>query len=168
VNRVLITGRLTRDPEMRTTASGKSVTTFTVATNEYAGNGKEKAEYHPVVTWDRLAEICGRYLGKGQQVAIEGRLQTRSWDDDRGQRHWKTEIVAAQVEMLSGRNKRDYAAESAADALALQASQRGLTESDDDEEEEDEEEAAGTSASEPMTEDEADTAEAEEAVLAIA
>jgi single-strand DNA-binding protein len=61
--------------------------------------------------------VCGRYLGKGQQVAIEGRLQTRTWDDDKGLRHWKTEIVASSVEMLSGRKKKDYAAESAADGL---------------------------------------------------
>ena len=88
-----------------------------MATNEFIGHGKERAEYHPVVTWDRLAEIAGTYLGKGQQVAIEGRLQTRSWDDDKGTRHWKTEIVASHVEMLSGRKKKDYAAESAADGL---------------------------------------------------
>jgi single-strand DNA-binding protein len=75
---------------------------------------------HNVVTWDRLAEICGQYLGKGQQVAIEGRIQTRSWDDDQGKRHWKTEIVAGHVEMLSGRRKKDYEAEAAADALATQ------------------------------------------------
>ena len=106
MNRVLLTGRLTRDPEMRGLASGKNVTTFTVASNEFLGGGKEKAEYHPVVTWDRLAEIAGRYLGKGQQVAIEGRLQTRSWDDERGARHWKTEIVASHVEMLSAGARR--------------------------------------------------------------
>ena len=82
MNKVLLTGRLTRDPEMRSLASGKNVTTFTVASNEFLGVGKEKAEYSPIVTWDRLAEIAGQYLGKGQQVAIEGRLQTRSWDDD--------------------------------------------------------------------------------------
>jgi single-strand DNA-binding protein len=121
VNKVLLTGRLTRDPEMRSLASGKNVTQFSVATNEYGANGKERAEYHNIVTWDRLAEICGQYLGKGQQVAIEGRIQTRSWDDDRGQRHWKTEVVAASVEMLSGRRKKDYEAETAADALAAQA-----------------------------------------------
>ncbi|MFL5777357.1 MAG: single-stranded DNA-binding protein [Chloroflexota bacterium] len=125
MNKVVITGRLTRDPEMRTLASGKSVTTFTVATNEFLGPGKEKSEYHPIVSWDRLAEIAGTYLGKGQQVAIEGRLQTRSWDDDRGQRHWKTEIVAAHVEMLSGRRKKDYEAQQAAEALAAQASAYG-------------------------------------------
>jgi single-strand DNA-binding protein len=97
------------------------ITTFTVASNEFLGGGKEKAEYHPVVAWDRLAEIAGRYLGKGQQVAIEGRLQTRSWDDEKGARHWKTEIVASHVEMLSGRRKKDYEAQQAADSLAAQA-----------------------------------------------
>ena len=104
---------------------GKNVTTFTVASNEFIGGGKEKAEYHPVVAWDRLAEIAGRYLGKGQQVAIEGRLQTRSWDDDKGARHWKTEIVASHVEMLSGRKKKDYEAQQAADSLAAQAAALG-------------------------------------------
>ena len=117
MNKVLLAGRLTRDPEMRALASGKHVTQFSVATTEYAGNGKERGEFHNIVTWDRLAEVCGRYLGKGQQVAIEGRLQTRTWDDDKGLRHWKTEIVASSVEMLSGRKKKDYAAESAADAI---------------------------------------------------
>ena len=125
MNKVLITGRLTRDPEMRGLASGKNVTTFTVASNEFIGGGKEKAEYHAIVAWDRLAEIAGRYLGKGQQVAIEGRLQTRSWDDERGMRHWKTEIVASHVEMLSGRRKKDYEAQQAADSLASQASALG-------------------------------------------
>ncbi len=127
MNKVLLTGRLTRDPEMRSLASGKNVTTFTVASNEFLGGGKEKAEYHPIVAWDRLAEIAGRYLGKGQQVVIEGRLQTRSWDDDKGTRHWKTEIVASHVEMMSGRRKKDYEAEQAADSLAAQAVALGAT-----------------------------------------
>ena len=112
MNKVLLTGRLTRDPELRSLASGSSVATFAVATNEFRGNGKERAEYHNVVVWDRLAQVCGQYLGKGQQVAVEGRLQTRQWDDDRGTRHWKTEVVASSVEMLSGRRKRDYEADS--------------------------------------------------------
>ena len=64
-----------------------------------------------MVTWDRLAEICGQYLGKGQLVSIIGRLQTRQWEDDSKIRHWKTEIVANSVEMLSGKRKKDYAAE---------------------------------------------------------
>jgi single-strand DNA-binding protein len=125
VNKVLLTGRLTRDPEMRSLASGKNVTTFTVASNQFLGGGKGKAEYSNIVTWDRLAEIAGSYLGKGQQVAIEGRLQTRSWDDDRGQRHWKTEVVASHVEMLSGRKKKDYEAQQAADSLVAQAERFG-------------------------------------------
>src|SRR5512140_3576103 len=100
MNRVLLTGRLTRDPEMRTTAAGKVVVQFSVATHEYIGGGKEKSEFHDVVAWGRLAETCGKYLGKGQQVGIEGRLQTRSWDDAQNQRHWRTEIVANHVEML--------------------------------------------------------------------
>ena len=64
MNKVLLTGRLTRDPELRALASGSNVTTFAVATNEYRGNGKERAEYHNIVVWDRLAQVCGQYLGK--------------------------------------------------------------------------------------------------------
>ena len=82
MNRVLLTGRLTRDPEMRVVSNGKNVTQFSIATNEYRG-GAEKAEFHNVVTWDRLAQICSQYLGKGQLVAIEGRIHTRQWEDDR-------------------------------------------------------------------------------------
>ena len=93
-------------------------------------------------TWDRLAQTCGEFLGKGQQVAVEGRLQTRSWDDDRGQRHWKTEVVANHVEMLSGRRKKDYADASAANALAAQAS--GYVDPD---------EAAIAAAGEPLVDD---------------
>jgi single-strand DNA-binding protein len=125
MNRVLLTGRLTRDPEVRTTAGGKAVAQFAVATHEYVA-GKEKSEFHNVVAWDRLAETCGRYLGKGQLIAIEGRVQTRTWDDEKGARHWKTEIVARSVEMLSGRRRKDYAAETAATALEAQAAANGI------------------------------------------
>jgi single-strand DNA-binding protein len=125
MNRVLLTGRLTRDPELRSLPSGKVVTTFSVATNEYRG-GEERTEYHTVVTWERLAEICGQYLGKGQLVSLEGRLQTRRWEDDRKIKHYRTEVVASSVEMLSGRRKKDYAAESAAQALATQAELMGM------------------------------------------
>ena len=125
MNRVLLTGRLTRDPEMRTLPSGKTVTNFSVATNEYR-RGEEYTEYHAVVTWERLAEICGQFLGKGQMVSLEGRLQTRRWEDDRQVKHYRTEIVASSVEMLSGRRKKDYAAETAAQALETQAEFMGL------------------------------------------
>ncbi|HEY7452560.1 MAG TPA: single-stranded DNA-binding protein [Candidatus Limnocylindria bacterium] len=117
MNKVMLVGRLTRDPELRTLPSGKHVTTFTVATNEYRGaNAGERTEYHAIVAWDRLAEICGQFLGKGQLVDLEGRLQTRQWDDDAGKRHWKTEVVVNQLEMLSGRGKKEYAKEAQAAA----------------------------------------------------
>ena len=130
MNKVFLTGRLTRDPELRSLASGKAVTQFSLATNEYPG-GKERTEYHNVVTWDRMAEICGQFLGKGQQVAIEGRIQTRSWDDEKSVRHWKTEIVASNVEMLSGRKKKDYEVQSAAEGLEARPT-AGPDDEDDD------------------------------------
>ena len=120
MNRVLLTGRLTRDPEMRSLPSGKTVTQFAVATNEYRG-GEQKPEYHDIVTWDRLAEICGQFLSKGQLVDVDGRLQTRQWDDDAGKRHWKTEVVVGSLEMLSGRSKKEYAKEAEAVAGAPDA-----------------------------------------------
>jgi single-strand DNA-binding protein len=134
MNRVVLTGRLTRSPEMRKLASGKTVTQFSIATNDYRA-GKEYSEYHSVVTWDRLAEICGQFLAKGSLVSIEGRLQTRQWEDDAKLRHWKTEIVASSVEMLSGKRKKDYAAESAADALEAQAAAMGFVPQDEPESE---------------------------------
>jgi single stranded DNA-binding protein len=95
--------------------------TFSVATNEYRGGNGERTEYHPCVAWDRLAEICGQFLSKGQLVDVEGRLQTRQWDDDAGKRHWKTEVVVASLEMLSGRSKKEYAKEAEAAACAPDA-----------------------------------------------
>jgi single-strand DNA-binding protein len=88
------------------------------------GNGAgERTEYHNVVAWDRLAEICGQFLSKGQLVDVEGRLQTRQWDDDAGKRHWKTEVVVASLEMLSGRGKKDYAREAQAVAAGPEGSE---------------------------------------------
>jgi single-strand DNA-binding protein len=103
------------------------------------------------VTWERLAEICGQYLGKGQLVSLEGRLQTRRWEDDRKIKHYRTEIVANSVEMLSGRRKKDYAAETAAEALETQAEVMGLDPADAD----DLDDAAGESATDVAVEPEA-------------
>jgi single-strand DNA-binding protein len=112
MNKVMLVGRLTRDPELRTLPSGKPLASFVIATNEYRGSGVgERTEYHTVIAWDRLAEICGQFLSKGQLVDLEGRLQTRQWDDDAGLRHWKTEVVTSSLEMLSGRGKKEYAKE---------------------------------------------------------
>jgi single-strand DNA-binding protein len=110
MNKVLLAGRLPRDPETRELASGKRITTFAVTTEEYAGNGQVKANHHAVVTWDKLAAVCAQYLGKGSRVAVEGKLQTREWDET-GHRHWKTEIVATAVELMSGRHARDFGSE---------------------------------------------------------
>ena len=121
MNKVMLVGRLTRDPELRSLPSGKAVATFSVATNEFRGGNGERTEYHACVAWDRLAEICGQFLSKGQLVDIEGRLQTRQWDDDAGKRHWKTEVVIASLEMLSGRSKKEYAKEAQAAAEGEEA-----------------------------------------------
>lgn len=103
MNKVMLTGRITHEPELRVLAGGRAVFTFTITTHQYEGGGREKSEYINVVAWDRLAEVCGQYLVAKQLVAIDGRLQTRRWSDDRGVMHWKTEVVAASIEMLSGR-----------------------------------------------------------------
>jgi single-strand DNA-binding protein len=108
VNKVLLAGRLTRDPETRVLASGKSVTTFVVTTEEYADNGQVTADHHAVVVWDKLAAVCAQYLGKGSRVVVEGKLQTRQWDDDRGARQWRTEVNATAVELMSGRHAKDF------------------------------------------------------------
>ncbi|MBU1038842.1 single-stranded DNA-binding protein [Patescibacteria group bacterium] len=104
LNKAMVIGNITRDPEVRTTTQGTAVTTFTVATNlrwtNSAGERQDKTEYHNVVAWRRLAEICGQYLKKGSKVFIEGRLQTRSWDDAQGQKHWRTEIITDNMIML--------------------------------------------------------------------
>lgn len=104
VNKAILIGNLGRDPELRHTASGKAVATFTVATNRSwtspDGTAQEETEWHNIVTWDRLAEICQQYLQKGRKVYLEGRIQTRSWDDKSGQKRYMTEIVANQMIIL--------------------------------------------------------------------
>lgn len=104
LNKAMIIGNLTRDPDVRTTPSGVTVASFSVATNltwkDKSGQQQERAEYHNVVAWRRLAEIAGQYLRKGGKVFIEGRLQTRSWDDKQGVKKYRTEIVAENLILL--------------------------------------------------------------------
>lgn len=104
LNKVMIIGHLGRDPEMRFTPSGRPVTTFTVATNRSwstsEGERHTETEWFNVVAWGNLAEICKQYLVKGQQVYVEGRLQTRRWDDSDGGKHTSIEIVANEMMAL--------------------------------------------------------------------
>ncbi|MGD0879304.1 MAG: single-stranded DNA-binding protein [Anaerolineales bacterium] len=109
LNKVMIIGNLGRDPEMRYTPSGRPVTTFTVATsrswNTTDGERHTDTEWFNVVTWGTLAEICKQYLTKGQQIYIEGRLQTRHWEDKEGVKHSTVEIVAMEMMMLGERQE---------------------------------------------------------------
>jgi len=109
LNKVMIIGRLGRDPEMRYTPSGKPVTTFRIATsrswNTSEGERRTETEWFDVVAWGALAEICKQYLNKGQQVYVEGRLQTRHWDDAEGIKHSATEVVANEMIMLGERHE---------------------------------------------------------------
>ncbi|MEK7540508.1 MAG: single-stranded DNA-binding protein [Patescibacteria group bacterium] len=104
LNKVMLIGRLTRDPELRTIPSGQTVASFSVATSrqwkDQQGQPQSVTEFHNVVAWRKLAEIVGQYLKKGKQVYIEGYLQTRSWDDQAGQKRYRTEIVADNMIML--------------------------------------------------------------------
>jgi single-strand DNA-binding protein len=99
VNKVILLGRLGQDPEIRQTGSGKSVGNFSLATD---GQGESaKTEWHRIIVWDRLADQCGQYLRKGRQVFIEGRIQTREWEDRDGNKRQTTEIVAYSVQFLA-------------------------------------------------------------------
>ncbi|MDX2129888.1 MAG: single-stranded DNA-binding protein [Chloroherpetonaceae bacterium] len=107
LNKVMLIGRLGADPETRVTPSGSTVVNFNIATGDSYkdknGQTVEKTEWHRIVVWDKLAEICKQYLTKGKQVYIEGKLQTRSWDDkETGKKNYMTEIVCTDMQMLGG------------------------------------------------------------------
>jgi len=108
VNKAILVGNLGRDPEIRTTQSGVKVATFSIATTESYrdrdGNRQDLTEWHRIVVWRGLAEVCERYLRKGSKVYIEGRIQTRSYEDQSGQTRYTTEIVAQNMTMLDSRN----------------------------------------------------------------
>lgn len=110
VNKVILVGRLGREPEVRYTPNGAAVANFNIATSEEwkdknTGEKQERTEWHRIVAWRRLGEICGEYLHKGSQVYIEGRLQTRSWEDRDGNTRYTTEIVAQTMQMLGAASK---------------------------------------------------------------
>ena len=108
VNRVILIGRLGQDPELKSTAQGKSVANFSLATNESwkdsTGAKQERTEWHRIVVWDKTAELCNQYLKKGREAYIEGRLQTREWDDKEGKKRYTTEIVAERVQFLGSKS----------------------------------------------------------------
>ena len=109
VNKVIFIGRLGKDPEMRFTSSGKAVTNFSMATSESwkdaSGERQEKTEWHRVQMWGPLAEIAAKYLSKGKLVYVEGRLQTREWEDQSGGKRYTTEIIANQMQILSDKGE---------------------------------------------------------------
>ncbi len=107
LNKAMLIGNLTRDPETRSTPSGQQVTSFSVATNftwtDQAGQKQEKAEFHNIVAWRKLAEICSQYLKKGSKIYVEGRLQTNEWTGQDGAKKYRTEIVADNMIMLDSK-----------------------------------------------------------------
>jgi len=110
LNKVMIIGNLGGDPEMRFTPAGKPVTNFSVAAGySYTtteGGRKEETEWFRVTAWNKLAEICNQYLQKGQQVYVEGRIQTRKWEGEDGQQHYRTEVIASQMILLGKKAER--------------------------------------------------------------
>lgn len=111
LNKVMLIGNLGRDPEVRYTQGGTAVATFNLATTERFkgkdGQMQDQTEWHRIVAWSRLAEICGEYLRKGSEVYIEGRLQTRKWTDQDGSEMYTTEIIAREMKMLGPRGESD-------------------------------------------------------------
>jgi single-strand DNA-binding protein len=134
VNKAILIGRLGADPVKRYTSSGTPVVTFRIATTEgwtnKDGQRQERTEWHQIVAWSKLAEICDQYLSKGRLVYIEGRIQTREWEDKDGNRRWTTEVIANQMQMLgpaSGESLKE------ADVEDLPPEPPGaMTDSDDD------------------------------------
>jgi len=133
VNKVILIGRLGRDPEVRYSQSGTAVTNFTLATTrtfKKENNKTEETEWHRVVAFGRTAEVCGEYLQKGKQVYVEGRLQTREWEDKEGNKRWTTEVIVERMQMLGGRAEKEMAASPPAEADPFNKSYAELPEDD--------------------------------------
>ena len=133
VNKVILVGRLGQDPEVRYTQGGTAVANLRIATDEtwkdQSGERQQRTEWHTVVLWRRLAEICGQYLSKGRLVYIEGKLQTRSWQDREGNKRYSTEVQADNMLKLGGRSEEGPAAPAAQPAAAA-SSDTGATDDD--------------------------------------
>jgi single-strand DNA-binding protein len=127
LNRVQLIGNLTREPEMKQIPGGQTVTSFGIATNlswtDKDGGKQDKAEFHNVVAWRKLAEICGQYLKKGSKVFIEGRLQTRDWEAEDGSKRYRTEIVADNMIMLDRKGDYDPSANADRESAGLKDSE---------------------------------------------
>ncbi|RLA03069.1 MAG: single-stranded DNA-binding protein [Gammaproteobacteria bacterium] len=152
INKVILVGNLGKDPEIRYSAAGAAIANITIATSDnwkdkQTGEKQERTEWHRVVFFNRLAEVVGEYLKKGSQVYVEGRLQTRKWQDKEGQDRYTTEIVASEMQMLGGRtgggdaggydqsnsySQRPSSAPAAAPAPAAQNNDGGFDNFDDD------------------------------------
>lgn len=139
VNKVIIVGRLGADPEVRNLNNGGSTTRLSVATSENwvdkEGQKQERTEWHRVVVWGKLAEICGKHLSKGRQVYVEGRLQTRSWEDQQGQKRYSTEVVANTVQFLGAPGERGEMSSRSSNDSGFQAQDFGPEPSFDSNEE---------------------------------
>ena len=135
LNKCMVIGHLGADPEMRYTANGAAVTTFNVATSRQFsgadGQRREETEWFSVVTWNRLAETCSQYLTKGRLVYVEGRMQTRSWEGQDGQKRYRTELVAETVKFLGGREGGRSEGGYAAPGLPVGADAEGDIDADD-------------------------------------
>ena len=137
INKVIIVGNLGADPDSRAMPSGNAVTNISVATSESwndrdTGEKKEKTEWHRVVFFNRLAEIAAQYLKKGSQVYVEGKLQTRKWEDKEGNERWTTEVVANQMQMLGDRMSKDMSNDNASSSQSSSDNEFSTDEFDDD------------------------------------
>jgi single-strand DNA-binding protein len=136
VNKAILVGRLGKDPEIRSTPSGATVAKFTIATDERytdkSGERQERTEWHNIVAWNKLAEICGQYLKKGKLVYIEGSIRTDSWDDkETGQKKYRTEIIANTMQMLDRRGDDNSGAQYASSGSRANAADTTIQDDDD-------------------------------------
>ena len=137
INKVIIVGNLGADPDSRAMPSGNAVTNISVATSESwndreTGEKQEKTEWHRVVFFNRLAEIAAQYLKKGSQVYVEGKLQTRKWEDKEGNERWTTEVVANQMQMLGDRMSNDMSNDNASSSQSSSDNDFSTDDFDDD------------------------------------